>query len=338
MEVPAVSRRRLLALLGGGLAFAAIPRPLLHAASAIAGLQTATCTGRALGSELTLTVLHRDRQIAAQAGQAALAELQRLDALLSVYRTDSQVSILNREGRLAHPHRDLLEILRQSADVSQASEGAFDITVQPLWTLFAEARSAGRLPDEPSIQTARARVDYRRLRITDAAIDFAAPGMAITLNGIAQGFAADRATAILKSHGIEHALVNTGEVAPLGANPEGKPWTAGIQHPRQPDAYIALARLGNRCLATSGDYATTFSDDRRHNHIFDPATGDSPLDLSSVSIAAPTATLADALSTAVFVLGPDRGMKLLQHYANVDALLVRKDGTQLLTANFPRLS
>lgn len=336
MEGSHLSRRRLLTLLGSGLA-AAVVSPSLRAAVGNAGLQTALATGRALGSELTLTVLHADHAVAQRAANDALAQLQRLDALLSIYRPDSQVAMLNREGSIKNPHPDFLAILSDAAAISEKSAGAFDVTVQPLWKLFADAKATGRLPDKAAIDAARAKVDYRKLRSSPHAISFAEAGMSLTLNGIAQGFAADHAAAVLKSHGIEHALINTGEIAVVGDN-QGKPWTAGIQHPRQSDAYLTLARLENRCLATSGDYATTFTDDRLHHHIFDPATGDSPLELSSVSIAAPTACLADALSTAVFVLGSRRGLDLLQHYDNVDALLVCKDGKQLATAGFPRIS
>ena len=168
----------------------------------------------------------------------------------------------------------------------------------------------------------------RRVRLTDK-------GMAITLNGIAQGYAADRVRSVLQSHGVTNALVDVGELAPVGTKSSTQPWTAGIQHPREPDAYVSLARLNGRCLATSGDYATAFSPDKRYNHIFDPATGCSPLEFSSVSVVAPTATEADALSTAVFVLGLEKGAELVRATNGADALLVRKDGSVVRTDGFP---
>ena len=157
----------------------------------------------------------------------------------------------------------------------------------------------------------------------------------MTLNGIAQGFAADRAMAALRRHGIGHALVDAGEIGTLGGRDASEPWKVGIQHPRRQDAYIEIAKLDGRCLSTSGDYATSFDEDHRDHHIFDPHTGRSPAAFSSVTIAAPTATQADALSTAVFVLGPERGLDLVRSSPSVDALLVLKDGRTLATDGFP---
>jgi thiamine biosynthesis lipoprotein len=159
--------------------------------------------------------------------------------------------------------------------------------------------------------------------------------MELTLNGIAQGFAADRVQAVLKGRGVEHALIDSGELASLGTNQGGRPWTAGIQHPREPDAYVALARLDGRSLATSGDYASRFSPDDRSHHLFDPRTGQSATSLTSVSVAAPTGMLADALSTALFVLGPEQGQKLIAQISGADAFLVTAEGQVTRTPGFP---
>ena len=126
-----------------------------------------------------------------------------------------------------------------------------------------------------------------------------------------------------------------GEINALGSKPEAVGWKVGIQHPRREESYLALAQLQGRCLATSGDYATIFSPDYKSHHIFDPHTGRSPAQLASVSVAARTGMEADALSTALFVLGPERGLKLLQHTPGADALLVTKAGRTLRTAKFP---
>ncbi len=157
----------------------------------------------------------------------------------------------------------------------------------------------------------------------------------VTLNGIAQGFAADRAVAALREHGIEQALIDTGEIASIGQKQEEQPWGVGIQHPRHQDQFLAVAHLDGRCLATSGDYATTFRDDRTEHHLFDPLTGHSPGRCASVSIAAPTGMLADALSTAVFVMGPERGLQLVAESPGCDALLVEKNGKRWKTDGFP---
>ena len=124
-------------------------------------------------------------------------------------------------------------------------------------------------------------------------------------------------------------------MAVLGNNPKGKEWTAGIQHPRRKDAFAAITQMDERCLATSGDYATTFSEDFGNHHILDPSTGRSPQELSSVTVLAPTATDADALSTAAFIMGPEKGMRLIQQCKHTDAYMILKDGTNLVTEGFP---
>ncbi len=302
-----------------------------------AGLASCTRTAKALGSEVSITALHDRREVAEQAVAAAFDELELVEELMSIYRPHSQLSRLNRYGVLETPHPHLVSVLRAATNFSKASGGAFDVTVQPLWTLYADAQRQGRLPEAAEIEAARRKVDWRRLEISEQRVALRGEGMAVTLNGIAQGFATDRALAALREHGIEHALVNAGEIGPLGYRADGGAWTVGIQHPREAEAYIALTKLDGRALATSGDYATTFSPDRAYNHIFDPRTGRSPPQLASVSIAARTALEADALSTAVFVAGVERGLELVAAAAGADAFLVLKDGRTMATRGFPVL-
>lgn len=291
-------------------------------------------TSRALGTEVSITALHADAHLAERAIAAAFAEIDRVEDVLSLYRPDSQVCRLNREGVLDSPHAYLLQVLQAASDLSRRSNRAFDVTVQPLWSLYAAASKAGRLPTEDEIAAARSLVNPWRMVIGDDRIALST-GTTITLNGIAQGFATDRAIAVLRAHGVEHALVNAGELGPVGTRPEGVPWTVGIQHPRQEDAWVALAKLDGRCLATSGDYATTFSDDRAYNHIFDPRTGRSPEIFSSVSVVAQTGMEADGLSTALFVTGLERGLELIRAMPGADALFVFKDGRVVQTEGFP---
>jgi len=250
------------------------------------------------------------------------------------YRPDSQVSRLNRDHRLAQPHPYLTDVLRSAQSMSARTGGAFDVTVQPLWELYA-ARQNGHLPSEVEVAVARGRVNWNRVECVAHQVRLSGKGTKITLNGIAQGFAADRVLHTLRGQGVPRALVDTGEVGVLGVKPGQEGWAIGIQHPRIELAYLALAKLANRCLATSGDYATTFSADRRHHHLFDPRTGDSPLELSSVSIAARTTLAADALSTAVLVLGLQAGLELLHRTPGADGLLVTKDGRTYRTKGFP---
>lgn len=311
------SRRRFFALATGTCG------ALISSCSRQRGIQPFSRSSKALGATVTMTVLHADESAANVALDAAFAELERIESVMSLYRPESQISRLNREGVLEAPDASLMEVLRFAIDVAETSGGAFDVTVQPLWAL------KGMKPDAATL----ALVDWRKVKLDEKRIQLA-PGMAVTLNGIAQGFAADAAMRVIRAHGVEHALIDAGEFSAHGNNAENAPWRIGIQHPRERDAFAALTKLENRCLATSGDYETAFSDDFSRHHILDPHTGESPGELASVSVLAPSAMTADALSTTLFVLGAKHGMEFLTHYKDTDALIILKDGRRLATAGF----
>ena len=298
-------------------------------------LQAVSRTGRALGTNVRMTALHTDSLQAQAALDAAFEELELVESLMSIYRPESSLSRLNQEGVLRNPHPYLVTVLEAARKISRRSDGAFDITVQPLWQLFAQAQEQGALPEPDEVALAQRAVDWRRVEVSTGQVRLHGSGTAITLNGIAQGFAADRASAALHRHGVRHALIDTGELRADGKTTDGDEWLTGIQHPRVEDAYVSIARLSGRCLATSGDYATPFSDNLRHHHLFDPHTGYSPTELASVSVVARTALEADALSTAALVLGTDRGAAFIAATPRADALFVRKDGSVAVTSNFP---
>ncbi|RPH51081.1 MAG: FAD:protein FMN transferase [Planctomycetota bacterium] len=326
------SRRRFLVLLGGAGGHAAL------GAVPSRGLEKAERTSWALGADVTLTALHENRRTAELALSDAFAELHRIEEAMSLYRPHSQLCRLNREGVLPNPDPYLVDVLRAAADLSARSGGAFDATVQPLWELYAAAGKAGRLPESAAVRDAVRRVDWRKVEVAPDCIRFREVGMAVTLNGIAHGFASDRVEAALKARGVRHALVDTGEFGSLGRKADGTPWTVGIQHPRRPDAYLALAALEDRFLSTSGDYATPFSADFRHHHIFDPRTGLSPTEFSSVTVLARTGMEADALTKVLFVLGLEKGLDQVRRIPGADALCVLKDGRMISTDGFPRIS
>jgi thiamine biosynthesis lipoprotein len=281
-----------------------------------------------------MTVLHEEKRVAESAVAAAFSDVALVEELMSLYRADSQLVQLNRYGVVHRPHPYLVEVLNYAQTLSQRSKGAFDVTVQPLWELYQQAMQRGELPRETEVAAARQRVSWRKLFVSPDKITLRS-GAAITLNGVAQGYAADRALAALRQHGVKHALVDAGELGALGGKPSNGAWTVGVQHPRDANAYVALTNLSNGCLATSGDYETTFSPDFLHHHLFDPRTGRSPQELASVTVAARSAMEADGLSTAVFVLGPTRGAELVRRTPGAAALLVLKQGDVLATDDFP---
>lgn len=338
-----VSRRRFVCFMAGVGASAGVVAALRLGREQVDAfvygneLKTASRTSWALGSEATITVLHHDASVGEAAIDAAFDELERIEDVMSLYRANSQLSRLNRDGVLDDPHPYFIEVLHAAQAMARRSDGAFDVTVQPLWNLYAAAQQRKQLPTDAEIAAARQCIHWKKLRVANSQIRLEGDGTAITLNGIAQGFAADRVASVLREHGVEHALIDTGEIGAIGAKANGDAWSIGIQHPRDREAYVSVAKLAGRCLATSGDYATSFSEDYKHHHLLDPRTGRSPNDLSSVSIAAATALDADALSTAVFVMGAEAGLKLVEQTPGADALLVLKDGRSIATAGFPAL-
>ncbi|MCE9528613.1 MAG: FAD:protein FMN transferase [Planctomycetales bacterium] len=289
----------------------------------------------ALGTKVEITALLSSRDQAVAAVNAAFAELDLVEEVMSLYRPHSQLCRLNREGFLRQPHPYLVEVLMAAQELAEKSSGKFDVTVQPLWKLHETASRQNRTPSHAEISAALELVDWKNLEVSKHLIRLNRPRMAVTFNGIAQGYAADRAKVALQKHGVEHALINTGELTSIGSKSPGHPWRVGIQHPRQDDAYIALADLDGRCLATSGDYATTFGNNPQRHHILDPDTGASAAGFASVSIAAPSGLLADGLSTAAFVLGPEVGEALVKQWSDTDLFGVLGNGRLVRTLGFP---
>ncbi|PPQ32613.1 thiamine biosynthesis protein ApbE [Rhodoblastus sphagnicola] len=300
-------------------------------------LKPYTLSGRALGTKVSLLVLHTDADKAQAALADALAEVQGVDAVMTLYH-DSQLVALNRDGELFRPDARLLEVLRYSQELADRTNGAFDVTVQPLWDAFVQAKAQGGLPTDETVRNAGARVGWRDLDVSDEAVRLRRPGMAVTLNGVAQGYAADRALSAVRRHGIEHALIDAGEFDTLGRKQQEKPWVLGVQNPRNAEALSARLAVDGRALATSGDYETYFTPDFVNHHIFDPATGHSPTELASTSVLAPTALQADGLSTAFMVLGAERALALAATLPGVDALLIGKNGQTWQTPGLPALT
>ncbi|MFC0810714.1 FAD:protein FMN transferase [Paracoccus panacisoli] len=252
--------------------------------------------GIALGAEARLILAHpdADRLVA-----AALDELARLERIFSLYRTDSELARLNREGALSAPSTEMVELLTLAGVVHGATEGAFDPTVQPVWAAHATAAAAGRAVTDAERRAALALTGWEGVEVTPARVALARPGMALTLNGIAQGFITDRVAARLGALGLTDVLCEMGEITARGAAPEGGPWPVQLSNGR------ALP-LSGRAVASSAPRATVFDPEGRLGHIIDPRSGlPSGQALSLVSVSAPSAALADSLSTAGCLLGPE---------------------------------
>lgn len=302
-----LTRRRLIAI---SAALAVMPA-VARAGSNVSRLWT----GQALGARASIRIEHPDAE--AISGRV-LAEIDRLENILSLYRADSALSRLNRDGRLALPPFELLECLSIAAGINRGSGGRFDPTVQPLWSLWAEAAARGKEPGATEIEAVKARTGWNHVLVEAEEISLR-PGMALTLNGIGQGYVADRVAALLEGEGLTNILIDTGEFRALGGQP-GKPGSRAEGWPMtlEPGGHVALRE---RALATSAPRGTTFDQAGKNGHIIDPLTGKPVQPVwQAISITAPSAAIADALSTAACLM-PDR--------ASIEAMVGEFAGARL---------
>lgn len=251
-----------------------------------------TWSGIALGAGATIRLAHDD---APAITARAAAEIARLEDVFSLYRSDSALSRLNRVGALKAPPFELLECLSLAGAVHHATAGLFDPTVQPLWASYAEAASRGQRPDAAALAQAQALTGWEKISYDADAIALR-PGMALTLNGIAQGYIADRIAALLAAEGLTDILINTGEFRALGQQPKGGAWPVKLAQGGE----VALA---SRALATSAPLGTLFDAAGTLGHILDPGTGLTAAPRwRGISISSSSAALADGLSTAACLM------------------------------------
>lgn len=299
-------------------------------------LQRVVSTWSLLGTYVQLVLVAPSGELAHQAAQAAFERMRGLEAVLSQYRPDSPLSRLNAQGTLPRPPADLVRVLELAQQVARWTQGAFDVTVGPLTRALREAAALGTLPAQETLEAQRALVDYRQLYLSPQEIRLGMPGMALTLDGIGKGYVVDAGLETLAEHGFDQALVNAGGDLRVGGPAGDQDWRVGIQDPRgEPGRVLLQAHFALAALATSGDYLQAYAPDYSWHHILNPLTGRSPHALVSATALAPSAALADALSTAFMVLGPDQGLSLARTVPGVEALLIDKDMHVWRTPGFP---
>ncbi|OKO92029.1 thiamine biosynthesis protein ApbE [Bradyrhizobium sp. NAS80.1] len=325
MRNPILSRRRMIAITATALGSAFV------SGSRIARAQGAVrWQGSALGAQVSIEIYHPDRAEAERLVGSCLLDVRRLEQQFSLYRQDSAICTLNRTGILVAPDPDMVALLEASLAFGDLTGGAFDPTVQPLWLLYADYFSSER-PDPngpPSEKLAEVltRVGHRGLLVTPDRITLAHRGAAITLNGIAQGFATDKVVEKLRKAGLSTTLVNMGEIRAIGSRPEGGPWRVGLADPDRPGALTETIDLVDRAVATPAGAGFRFDATGRFTHLFDPTTGLSPSLYRTVSVVAPSATEADALSTAFSLMSIPRIRDIVASRPNVQARLIATDG------------
>lgn len=324
-----VSRRRVLAISAAVAGLSALP-----VRSWAAETPVRTWRGVALGADASIQLAHPDKAEAERLIRLCLDEVTRLERVFSLYRRDSALSRLNRDGVLDEPPADLVRLLSEAVAFGDRTGGAFDVTVQPLWTLYANhfarpgADPAG--PPAAAVSAVRALVDYRSLRVGSDRIAFDRRGMAVTLNGIAQGYVTDRVAERLRKEGMDRVLVNLGETRALGAHPSGGPWTVGLRDPLDESRTTTTLEISDAAVATTGGYGTRFDPAGRFTHVFDPASGRSANTWLSVTVQAADAATADALSTALAVIPADKAEGVLSGQPGALARMTRRDGGVLV--------
>ena len=286
-----------------------------------------------MGTTLEISVYRTEPESADSIADlnAAYAEIADIDRLMSLYRGDSELVRLNSAAGsgMSAVSAKVFDVLSAASHYTRLSSGALDVTVQPLVDLWGFYDvSQAKIPSREDVDVVRRRIGMDRLSLDAQSrrVSMVA-GTALDLGGIAKGYAVDRAVTILKARGVPAGLVNLGgNVGVFGQREGGQPWLVGIRHPRT-NSLMAEVQLLEGAVATSGDYDRYFEmDGKRYSHILDPRTGWPVEGVLSLTVVAPNATAADALSTAAFVLGPDKGLELLARCADVEGILVQPDG------------
>jgi FAD:protein FMN transferase len=267
-----------------------------------------------------------------EAIEAVMAEMRRIDDLMSHYKPESQLSQINQRANSepVQVDKELFDLIKLSTYYSQITDGAFDITYASVGYLYDYRKHIH--PTEAQIQEALPAVNWRNMLLDEAhhTVRFEHPGMRIDLGGIGKGYAVDRGAAILKARGIEHAVVSAGGDSRLIGDHMGRPWVIAIQHPDNPQKVVTRIPVSDTAVSTSGDYERYFDENGvRYHHIIDPRTGHSASKVRSATILAPTATQTDGMSKTAFVLGAERALEIINRMPDFDAVFVNPDGKVL---------
>lgn len=270
----------------------------------------------------------------------AFSDFSRIDALMSTYKNDSEVSRLNRDGVLIRPNPNTRLVIENSIVYSKLSNGSFDITIKPVLDLWKEKVGADTFPTDDELNATLGLVNFSNVTVAADRISFKQEGMAITLDALAKGYGADRAADALIAGGIDHGFVNAGgDGVYFGGKSDGTPWNVALRNPDAKDDYITIISIYDGAVATSGNYERYFSEEAKVSHISDPRTGRSSEKLISATVIVPYSTsmmpamTADALATAVFVMGVE-GVEMIEMIDGAEALVITNEREIIRTSGF----
>ncbi|SSC69885.1 unnamed protein product [Ciceribacter sp. T2.26MG-112.2] len=324
-----ITRRRAMTIMAAAAGLPLIP----FAGAALAAVEPVVWRGQALGAPATLILNHPDRAQAERLVARVVSEVDRLESVFSLYRKNSALTELNLKGALAAPPGELVALLATCHEAWKTSGGAFDPSVQPLWSLYARHFSTpGSDPAGPSRQQLDETlplVDFAGVRFNSDRIALPRPGMALTLNGIAQGYITDRVVALLRGEGITSSLVSMGESRAIGAKADGSPWRIGLGETEDEATPDTVAAIIDRAVATSSASGFHFDTAARFGHILDPRLGSTAPKYRRMTVIAPDATTADAYSTAFSLLEPDAIRAILDVEREISVELAMVSGDRL---------
>ncbi len=290
-----------------------------------------------MGTLVTVTAVASDKNVGDRAIQAAFDEIKRLEQLLSTWRSDSELSQVNAEaGRRPVPvSRDTFQLVIRALDLAELTQGGFNIALGPVieaWSVTEEQH----IPDDKELQQLKPLVDWASIQVNSEKQTIYLPraGMRVDVGGIGKGYAADRAVEEMKRAGATSGVVAlSGDIKTFGVLPDRKGFPVGIRHPREEGALIAVIDLKDEAISTAGDYERFFERDGvRYHHILDSHTLQPARACQSVTVIAKEGVVADGLDTGIFVLGPERGMALVEHLPDVEAIIIDGEGRMTVSS------
>ncbi len=282
-----------------------------------------------MGTEISVRLWHSDAEQGQALVEQVFDEVARIDRLMSTYKEDSRISEINRDAahRPVVAGDELFRLIQRSLDISTLTRGAFDITYDSVGQHY-DFRERRR-PDAATVESGLDLIDYRLVNL-DAAqgtVDFGAEGVRINLGGIAKGYAVERCVDLLRVAGVHHAVVTAGGDSRLLGDRRGQPWMVGIRDPRKDGEVAMTLPLQDEAISTSGDYERYFDEDGvRYHHILSPSTGNPASGVHSATVIGPDAVITDALSTSVFIMGVDMGLRLIATLPDYESIVINDKG------------
>jgi thiamine biosynthesis lipoprotein len=287
--------------------------------------------GICLGGVATIRLYHPDRAAGTLLLERVIVEARRLETIFTLYDSSSVLCDLNKRGVLVAPPPELVDVLNQCDHAWHLTGGVFDPTVQPLWICYCEhfTAHAGESAPPPAEKLDRALrlVGWSKVQANRDRITLEKPGMALTLNGIAQGYITDRVVDLLREAGLESCLIDMGEIRTLGARPNGEPWHAALQGPPNDERKAMTIDIVNKAVATSAAYGFQFDRSGACNHIFNPVTGRCADPSRALSVVSDTAAFADSLSTAFALMDNAHILDVLKHASGTRAFISTAAGS-----------